>query len=136
MSEALESASTPAAPKRRWGRRLAWLAAAIVVLLMAGELVARFYYGLGDPPLSMADPDMEYRFQPDKTYHRFGHEIHYNAYSQRADDFPPHKTQPNETRVMVIGDSIINGGALTDQSQTITALLQRRLTDELHRPVI
>src|SRR5438270_539068 len=39
MSEALESASTPAAPKRRWGRRLAWLAAVIVVLLIAGDVV-------------------------------------------------------------------------------------------------
>jgi hypothetical protein len=107
----------------------------VLLLLAGGELVARFYFGLGDPPLSVFDPDMEYRFAPSMTYHRFGHLIHYNAYSQRADDFPEHKPQPGELRVMVIGDSVVNGGALLDQSQIFTQLLERRLTDATHRPV-
>jgi lysophospholipase L1-like esterase len=126
----------PVARKRRWPRRLGWLAAAVIILLIAAELILRFHFGLGDPPLSMFDPDMEYRFQPNQTVHRFGNLIHYNAYSQRADDFPEHKSSSDELRVMFIGDSVINGGNQTDQSQLVTQILQRRLTDELHRKVI
>ena len=29
----------------------------------------------------------------------------------RADDFPEHKADPSDIRVMFIGDSVINGGA-------------------------
>ena len=36
---------------------------------------------------------------------------------------------------MLIGDSVVNGGAQTDDSQLATTLLQNRLHDELHRPV-
>ena len=136
MSENNPEQTNSAKPRRRWRRWGIWGAVSILLLLVAGELVLRFVVGLGDPPLSMFDPDMEYRFQPSQTVHRFGNLIHCNAYSQRADDFPEHKPDPNELRVMVIGDSVINGGSQIDQSRTITALIQRRLCDELHRKVI
>jgi hypothetical protein len=126
----------PVVKKRRWLRRLKWLAATFVVILIFGELFSRYYLGLGDPPLMMYDPDMEYRFVPSRTYHRFGHLVHYNAWSQRADDFPQHKADPSELRVMVVGDSVINGGAPTAQEDTCTAILERMLRDALHRPVI
>src|SRR5437588_12857800 len=83
-----------------------WLRRALIVLLsllIAGELVARFYLGLGDPPLSMFDPDMEYRAKPSMSYRRFGNHIHYNAYSMRSEDFPEHKSSPQELRVMIFG---------------------------------
>jgi hypothetical protein len=54
----------------------------------------------------------------------------------RSDDFPPHKSRPDELRVMVIGDSVVNGGVQSDQSRTVTALLQRRLASDLGRPVV
>src|SRR3954468_7045308 len=84
---------------RRWGR----IALALFLLaLVAGELFARFYLGLGDPPLSIADPQIEYLFKPDQDCRRFGRRIHYNHYSMRAEDFPEHKAQPNELRVLVV----------------------------------
>jgi lysophospholipase L1-like esterase len=107
-----------------------------VILLIGGELFARFYFGLGDPPLSMAHPTIEYLFKPSHTYHRFGNTIHYNAYSMRSPDFPKRKTDPRELRVMVLGDSVVNGGALSDDSDTVTAQLQRSLERELGRPVV
>ncbi len=136
LSEPNMPATDAPVRKRRWTRWLIWLIVFSLVMLIAGELVARFYLGLGDPPLTMPDPVMGYRFKPSMTYHRFGHVIHYNAYSERSDDFPPRKSQPGELRVMVIGDSVINGGVLTDQSETSTAVLQRRLTDDLHLRVL
>lgn len=118
--------------RRRWAVRLLLF---FLLLFIAGELFARFYLGLGDPPLSQFDPTMEYLFKPDQNCRRFRNHIKYNHYSMRSDDFPLHKSQPNELRVMVVGDSVINGGVLTDQANTCTSLLQQKLAQDLHRPV-
>jgi len=135
MGSASESSSTPGVrkPKRRWFR---WAIVVFVGLLIFSECFARFYLGLGDPPLMMDDPQIEYLFKPDRTYHRFGNTIHFNQYSMRSDEFPKHKADPNELRILVIGDSIINGGSLTDQPQLATAILQKHLSENLKRTVI
>ena len=39
------------------------------------EVYARVVLGLGDPPLWMADPEIEYLPQPAKRYRRFGNRI-------------------------------------------------------------
>ncbi|MDB5329627.1 MAG: hypothetical protein JWP03_778 [Phycisphaerales bacterium] len=112
------------------------LAVVILALAIGGELFCRFYLGMGDPPLMMADPQMEYLFKPSRTYHRFGHRISYNAYSMRSDDFPLRKSDPDEFRVLVIGDSVVNGGARVDQSELVTSRLQQQLRQDLGCPVI
>lgn len=106
------------------------------MVLVAAELVARFVLGLGDPPLVQSDPQIEYLYKPSRSYHRFGNRIWFNSYSMRSDEFSVHKSDPTEFRVMVIGDSIINGGAWTDQSQIATELLRKRLHERLGRPVV
>ncbi len=108
----------------------------MLVLLIAAEVFLRVRYGLGDPPLSIADREIEYLFAPNQEVRRLGNRIHYNAHSMRADDFPKHKADPRELRVLAIGDSVLNGGAQTDQANLATSILQRRLTDALGRPVV
>ena len=108
----------------------------LLAVLIAAELFLRIHYGLGDPPLSIADPDIEYVFAPSQEVRRLGNRIHYNAYSMRSDDFPRRKSDPRELRVLTIGDSVINGGAQTDQADLATSILQRQLTERLNRPVI
>jgi lysophospholipase L1-like esterase len=54
----------------------------------------------------------------------------------RSAEFPKHKEDPRELRILVLGDSIINGGALTDQHDLPTELLRRDLTEQLKRPVV
>src|SRR5215213_6427631 len=118
---------------RRWGIRVGIV---LVLLLIGGELIARFYLGLGDPPLMMTDPTIEYLFKPDQDCRRFGNRIKYNHYSMRSEDFPEHKSDKNEQRVMVVGDSVVNGGALMDQAKLGTTLLRDRLAADLKRPVV
>lgn len=128
-----DQTSKPASP---WKRRLLWCLVLIVAILVSGELFARFYLGLGNPALLLADPKIEYLYKPNGTYERFGNTIHFNQWSMRSDDFPEHKSDPAEVRVLVIGDSVINGGAQTDQKELATSILQRELSAKLGKKVI
>ena len=71
----------PVPPRRRRRRRraLAVIVLGLLVLLVAAELFLRIHYGLGDPPLSIADPQIEYLFAPSQEVRRLGNRIHYNA---------------------------------------------------------
>jgi hypothetical protein len=126
----------PPPPRRRRRRWLLRITLALVLSLIAGELFARYYLGLGDPALSQADPEIEYLFKPDQDCHPLGNHVRYNHYSMRSDDFPLHKTDPRELRVLVVGDSVVNGGSLTDQSKLATSLMQAKLSADLKRPVV
>ena len=108
----------------------------LVVLLALAEMIARFGLGLGNPPLWQADSEIEYLAQPSKNYKRFGNRISYNSHSMRSDEFPKQKSDPNEFRLLVIGDSIVNGGVKVDQDALATSILQRNLQDIFKRPVV
>ena len=56
---------------------LVFFAIGLVVLLIGAELGARYVLGLGDPPLSVADSQIEYMFAPSRTYRRFGNMVAY-----------------------------------------------------------
>ncbi len=102
----------------------------------AGEIFSRLVLGLGDPALLEPHPTIEYLYRPDQRVKRFGNLFMTNRYGMRSDDFPPRKQSASEFRVLIIGDSVVNGGTLTDQSQLATEILKRKLSDALHRPVI
>jgi hypothetical protein len=122
--------------RRRWRKGLLVVLCLFLAASTGGELYCRFVLGLGDPPLSMVDAKMRYCFKPNQTCIRFGHLVHYNAYSMRTEDFPAKKTDPSELRVMIVGDSVTNGGVLIDQSETFPALVQKRLAKDLGRKVL
>jgi hypothetical protein len=127
--------SGTATERKRWK---VWIGRPLLVLiglLVVGELVARFYLGLGDPPLSVPDSEIEYLFKPSQEVSRFGNRVAYNAYSMRSDDFPKEKQNEQSLRIMVLGDSVINGGSRCDQSEIATELLKKTLADALRRPV-
>jgi hypothetical protein len=110
------------------------VAAALLALAVAAEVAARLA-GLGDPPLLVADPQIEYLFKPSSRYSRFGNRIEYNAYSMRSREFPARKP-PGEYRVMVLGDSVVNGEAHLDQDALATSILERELRAALRGEVV
>jgi lysophospholipase L1-like esterase len=117
----------------RWGL---YAVVGMLVLLILGELYARYVVGLGDPPLTVTHPTMEYLFKPEQDCQRLGNRVVINGYGMRSKTFPPRKGSDDEFRVMVYGDSILNGGNTTDQSELATTLLEPMLEKELDRPVV
>ena len=117
-------------------RRLFAAGFGLLAVLAAAEMTCRYVIGLGDAPLSEADPQMEYLFQPSQTCHPLHHLVHINRYSMRSDDFPAHKSNGAELRVMVVGDSVVYDGVQIDQHDICTEVLKRQLARDLHRPVV
>lgn len=109
--------------------------AAMMGTLAAGEMFARYGLGLGDPPLYQPHERIGYLNQPGE-YHRFGNHVAYNRYGMRSEDFGIRRTSSDELRVLMIGDSVLNGGALTDQAETASARLKARLSSEFAGPVV
>lgn len=108
--------------RQRLFRNRYWvLAACLIATAFAVEIICRFGLGLGDPPLEILDPACGYRFRPSQSVHRFGNRITYDADSTRGG-----KSAPPDGKVfttLVIGDSVLNGGALTDDEDTPTGVL-------------
>lgn len=117
-------------------KRTLVLAAMILIGLVAvGEWFARAQLGLGNPPLSVAHPTIEYHFKPNQDVRRFDNRVRINAYGMRSEDFPASKPQ-DEFRVLIFGDSVLNGGNLSDQAELATELLRDQLEQALKRPVV
>ncbi len=103
-----------------------WIPGCAIATLILTELTLRLAFGLGKPALIQADADMGYRFQPNQTVFRFGKKLQYNHYSQRSEPINAKKPQ-GTLRILMTGDSILNGGSPTDQRQIISELFEARL---------
>ncbi|MEZ4739601.1 MAG: hypothetical protein R2818_09685 [Flavobacteriales bacterium] len=122
----MERSKDPARGRRRWWR----LTALLVGLALVIEVVLRVAFGFCDTVLMRADPDYEYIAQPAQERCRFGNHIVYNSLSMRSEE-------PDTSAILVLGcgDSVINGGVLTDQDSLATELLSKELSDTFGRRV-
>jgi len=107
----------------------------IIFLISIGEIFARYYLGLGTPPLSISDPKIEYMFKPNQDIYRFGNHFITNEYGMRSEPFAKKKSS-NELRLMVFGDSVVNGGNLTDHAKLATSILKEKLTKILDKNIV
>ncbi|MBD3881381.1 SGNH/GDSL hydrolase family protein [Phormidium tenue FACHB-886] len=114
--------------ERVWLNWLGLIAVGAVAALAILEAVLRSLFGFGNPLTYLADPEIGYLLSPNQTTRRFGKLISINQYSMRSPDVAP--TRAAKTlRILLIGDSIVNGGWWTDQDKTLSTLLQRQLQD-------
>ncbi|MCA1995413.1 MAG: SGNH/GDSL hydrolase family protein, partial [Coleofasciculus sp. S288] len=97
----------------------------IGITFIATELTLRLGFGLGNPALLQADSDTGYRYQPNQKISRFSNKIEYNQYSQRSDPITPQKPK-GTLRILMTGDSVLNGGNAIDQKQIISELLEAK----------
>ncbi|MGC1219752.1 MAG: SGNH/GDSL hydrolase family protein [Phormidesmis sp.] len=106
------------------------LIGALLVILLLAELVLRFGFGFGRPPLYVADDTMGYRLAPNQKVKRLGNRIWINQYSMRAGAIAP-TPDPNTLRLFLLGDSLANGNWWTDQDDILSALIAEQLQPAL-----
>ncbi len=120
----------------RWKRWLIALVVAGLFALLTIEVTLRVRYGLGNPVVYTPHPTIEYVLEPNQSGHRLGNRYLVNRYGMRSDDFPPTKTDEDETRVLVLGDSVLFGGSQTNQFDLPTEVARRALSAETEGPVV
>ncbi|MCG8367353.1 MAG: SGNH/GDSL hydrolase family protein [Pseudanabaenales cyanobacterium] len=103
-----------------------WIPGFAIATFITAEGLLRLGFGLGNPILVQADPETGYHFQPNQKITRFGRKVEYNQYSQRSEQVTGDKPQ-GIVRILMTGDSVLNGGSPTDQTQTISELLEAKI---------
>ncbi len=100
--------------------------AVVVGLLVVLELLLRWLFGFGNPLIYITDEQIGYLLAPCQQTRRFGNRIEINQYSMRSSAIT--LTRPTSMlRVLLVGDSIANGGWWTNQTDTLSAMLTRQL---------
>ncbi|HEY9705925.1 MAG TPA: SGNH/GDSL hydrolase family protein [Allocoleopsis sp.] len=98
----------------------------ILSLLIVVEIILRVFFGFGNPLIYIKDDKIGYLLAPNQSTRRFGNYIEINQYSMRNGQITA--TPVNQTlRILLLGDSIANGGWWTDQSQILSQLIEKRL---------
>lgn len=82
--------------------------------------------GFGNPLIYIADEEIGYLLAPNQRTRRFGNRIKINEYSMRGESVQS-TPRPFTLRVLILGDSIANGGWWTDQANTISSLMTHSL---------
>ncbi|MBK7888024.1 MAG: hypothetical protein IPJ86_12265 [Bacteroidetes bacterium] len=104
----------------------------IVLLVMAigTEVFLRYYFGFCDTVLMREDAHYEYIPQANQQRFRFRNHIFYNSLSMRSEE-----VDTGAVKILGFGDSIINGGVLTDQESLATTILTDTLSKIRNRRV-
>ena len=103
----------------------------IAIFSLAGmtlivEIGLRLFLGLGNPPLYVGDEEIGYLLAPNQEIRRRGNKIKINQYSMRSDQIGEKKPQ-GSIRIMLLGDSIVNGGWWTDQKDILSESIETEL---------
>ena len=107
----------------------------IIFALTAGlwaaiEVLLRVLLGFGNPLIYIADAECGYLLAPNQRVRRLGNRIEINEYSMRTGAIAPSPT-PETLRVLLLGDSVANGGWWTHQTDTISEIIARQLRLQL-----
>ena len=104
--------------------------AVVAVLLLLLEVGLRLLFGFGNPLIYIADEQIGYLLAPNQRTRRFGNRIEINQYSMRSMPIAA-KPEPSTLRVLLLGDSIANGGWWTAQDDIISEMISRHLASSL-----
>jgi len=96
----------------------------LLLCLLALELVLRLI-GFGNIPVYYVSTKYEYALKPNQEMTRFGNYIYINSAGMRSDEL-----RPNAAKILKFGDSVLNGGVITDQSELTSTLLEKFLNTD------
>ena len=100
-----------------------FLLLALVGMLLFGEIGLRFL-GFGNTVLYYNNDFTGYAMQPNQDRKVLGKRILTNEYSMRSEPL-----KEDEYRILVFGDSVLNGGLYTDHEKLATTMLERTLQE-------
>lgn len=83
------------------------------------ELTIRIILGLGNPPLYHSSHEYEYMQNSNQHLKRFGNLYITNELSMRNREL-----DEQSEKILFLGDSVINGGILTDHNELATTIIQ------------
>ncbi|WP_276373434.1 hypothetical protein [Chryseolinea sp. H1M3-3] len=109
----------------RSGTRAVVIFLFIGILFIVVEIVLRNVWGFGEMLLFQEDRDFEYIAKPNQHVVRFGNDNIYNEYSMRSLPL----TEQDKCIVLGFGDSVLNGGTLTDQDSLATTIVEKSLRE-------
>ncbi|NJL90177.1 MAG: SGNH/GDSL hydrolase family protein [Coleofasciculaceae cyanobacterium SM2_1_6] len=98
----------------------------LILLLAMLEMGLRAAIGFGNPLIYVADPEVGYLLAPNQRVRRFGNWVEINEYSMRSSSL---SNSPPDLRILLLGDSVLNGSWWTDQNETISAVVTKILLD-------
>jgi len=99
----------------------------LIISVILSELFLRIKCGFGNPLIYIADPEIGYLLAPNQFTKRNGNLIYINSYSMRSGDIIEGKNK-DIFRIMLLGDSIVNGGWWTAQENTLSSLLEQAIS--------
>jgi hypothetical protein len=102
-----------------------------MLCFLVGEGIGR-YFGLCDYPLYTESRNYEYIHAPNQKHKIYGNNFATNSWSMRS---KPLDLQSDTTVILLIGDSVINGGNLTDQDSLASTLLEEWLSQCAKRTI-
>lgn len=102
--------------KRSLARNMVFLIAGGVLLELALRLI-----GFGQIPIYKSSPLYDYALAESQSVTRFGNELFINSDGMRSAPL-----REGEWRIIKFGDSVLNGGMSTDQSELATSILEKR----------
>ena len=92
-----------------------------ILFLVALEIALRLI-GFGQNLTYYVSLDYDYAMVPNQDLNRFGNHVFINSLGMRNEEL-----RPNAFKILKLGDSILNGGVATDQSELISSLLEADL---------
>jgi lysophospholipase L1-like esterase len=128
-TQPVQAEVSPAVGRRRtvtrWLVRAGW---SFLAMFIVTELFLRAL-GLHRPVIYEAT-SYGYRAVPNQDIFRLGNRIVYNAYGMRSEPIAA-RPAAGVARVLCLGDSVTNGGVITDQSLTYPAQLEQLLRERV-----
>ncbi|NIJ53723.1 hypothetical protein [Dyadobacter arcticus] len=110
---------------------LYWFLLFLVILAAIAEVILRVAFGFCNSPLYVSDPDFEYIYAPNQNVKRFGSVLQTNRFSMRNEEVLP----TDSLVILLIGDSVVNGGSLTDQENVASTILEKRFLKDFNKRV-
>jgi len=98
-------------------------------IVFAAELILRFGFGFGDPPLFYASDKYEYFYQPHQKVLTFHNRLITNEFGMRSGP------AEGEVVILKIGDSVIHGGVQTDHDSLASTKLEKKLRAQFERQI-